>query len=369
MTSEFERIVDNTCKEIQKILVVSTNKNNVQTCCKKYLEMCYEASQSIICLEWFSQALIAYFKTEKPKVSKVADLEPLALGQCDKLTVKDSSLSSLNHIKKLAVVKLNGGLGTSMGCKGPKSLVNVIHEDSFIDIIKEQKQYLESLISQPIPFYLMNSFNTHEQMRHYKKDFRMFLQHKIPRLLEHSLELPKLDGLNKWTPPGHGNIYLCMQEQGILQQLLADDKEFLFISNADNLGATIEPQIITYMEEHKLDFLMEVTPKTAADVKGGALVKRNGRYDLLERAQVHQNDLEHFEDISTFSYFNTNNIWVRISALKNILEENKLQLPIMFNKKIIQKQSIIQCETAMGSALYLFNNAGCLHVDRSRFSS
>lgn len=47
----------------------------------------------------------------------------------------DNIASVLN---KLVVVKLNGGLGTSMGCKGPKSLIGVRNENTFLDLTVQQ---------------------------------------------------------------------------------------------------------------------------------------------------------------------------------------------------------------------------------------
>lgn len=41
-------------------------------------------------------------------------------------------------LNKLVVVKLNGGLGTSMGCKGPKSLIGVRNENTFLDLTVQQ---------------------------------------------------------------------------------------------------------------------------------------------------------------------------------------------------------------------------------------
>lgn len=41
-------------------------------------------------------------------------------------------------LKKLIVVKLNGGLGTSMGCHGPKSVITVRNNLTFLDLTVQQ---------------------------------------------------------------------------------------------------------------------------------------------------------------------------------------------------------------------------------------
>ena len=45
-------------------------------------------------------------------------------------------------LKKLAVVKLNGGLGTSMGCKGPKSIIPIRNDLTFLDLTVQQVRNL-----------------------------------------------------------------------------------------------------------------------------------------------------------------------------------------------------------------------------------
>ena len=41
-------------------------------------------------------------------------------------------------LEKIVVVKLNGGLGTSMGCAGAKSLIPIRNQLTFLDIAIKQ---------------------------------------------------------------------------------------------------------------------------------------------------------------------------------------------------------------------------------------
>lgn len=41
-------------------------------------------------------------------------------------------------LSKLIVIKLNGGLGTSMGCHGPKSVIAVRNGLTFLDLTVQQ---------------------------------------------------------------------------------------------------------------------------------------------------------------------------------------------------------------------------------------
>uniref|UniRef100_H2Z522 UTP--glucose-1-phosphate uridylyltransferase n=1 Tax=Ciona savignyi TaxID=51511 RepID=H2Z522_CIOSA len=63
-------------------------------------------------------------------------------------------------LSKLVVVKLNGGLGTSMGCTGPKSLISVRSGLTFLDLTVQQIESLNKKHEADVPLVLMNSFNT-----------------------------------------------------------------------------------------------------------------------------------------------------------------------------------------------------------------
>jgi UDP-N-acetylglucosamine pyrophosphorylase len=84
--------------------------------------------------------------------------------------------------------------------------------------------------------------------------------------------------------------------------------------------------------------------------------------------------LDDFQDISRHGYFNTNNIWINLPKLKQILNErnNMLQLPMIRNSKSLDPRdskspAVYQLETAMGAALEVFPGAEVLQVERSRF--
>ena len=91
---------------------------------------------------------------------------------------------------------------------------------------------------------------------------------------------------DSWYPPGHGDFYQSFSNSGLLDELLEDGKEYCFISNIDNLGATVDLNILNMVISNNREFVMEVTDKTRADVKGGTLIQYEGHLRLLEAAQV-----------------------------------------------------------------------------------
>src|SRR5690606_9241015 len=138
----------------------------------------------------------------------------------------------------------------------------------------------------------------------------------------------------EWCPPGHGDLYLALHTSGTLAALLAAGYHYAFISNADNLGATLDPGLLGYMLDTRLPFLMEVTERSAADRKGGHLARfADGALVLRETAQCREEDLPEFENTARHRYFNTNNIWVDLRALQEILQQRQyiLELPLICN--------------------------------------
>ena len=205
-------------------------------------------------------------------------------------------------LDQLIVVKLNGGLGTSMGCSGPKSVIPVRSDLTFLDMTVQQIEYLNKKYATNVPLVLMNSFNTdedtHKIIRKYSGfnvSIRTFNQSCYPRISKESMSpIAKTsqikEDIEAWYPPGHGDFYQSFFNSGLLEELVKSGKKYCFISNIDNLGATVDLNILNMVIQQNREFVMEVTDKTRADVKGGTLIQYEGKLRLLEAAQVNQNN-------------------------------------------------------------------------------
>jgi len=277
--------------------------------------------------------------------------------------------------KSLRIV-LNGGLGTSMGLLGPKSLLEVKNGHSFLEIILAQAAI------DGVALCFMNSFNTHQETR--AQLFRLkasppprtFLQHKFPKIGQKTMlpakcpDAPHLE----WNPPGHGDVYISLHASGLLQTLLDQGFRYAFISNSDNLGASMDTDILGYFAQNDFPFLMEVAQRTPSDAKGGHLARhRSGRLLLRESAQCPEAEKSAFQDIERYRYFNTNNIWINLTYLQDLIKrEHILRLPMILNPKPLNPRDedsipVFQVETAMGAAISLFEGASALCVARNRF--
>ncbi|XP_017136672.1 UTP--glucose-1-phosphate uridylyltransferase isoform X2 [Drosophila miranda] len=290
-----------------------------------------------------------------------------------------------NMLDKLVVIKLNGGLGTSMGCHGPKSVIPVRSDLTFLDLTVQQIEHLNKTYDANVPLVLMNSFNTDEDtekiVRKYK-GFRVqihtFNQSCFPRISrEHFLPVAKDFDVEKdmeaWYPPGHGDFYDTFRNSGLLKKFIEEGREYCFLSNIDNLGATVDLNILNKLvgEERAstpVEFVMEVTDKTRADVKGGTLIQFENKLRLLEIAQVPPEHVDDFKSVKTFKFFNTNNIWANLTSIDRVLRERTLSMEIIVNNKTLETGlRVIQLETAVGSAMKCFDGAIGINVPRSRF--
>jgi len=294
------------------------------------------------------------------------------------------AVESPEFLSKLAVLKLNGGLGTSMGCVGPKSVIEVRDGMTFLDMTVRQVEHLNRTYGANVPIVLMNSFNTDEDtaaiIKKYEGhgvDILTFNQSRYPRIYKDSLlPVPKSfdSPLEGWYPPGHGDVFESLYNSGILDKLLDRGIEIIFLSNADNLGAVVDLRILQHMVESKAEYIMELTNKTKADVKGGTIIDYEGSVRLLEIAQVPKEHVNEFKSIKKFKYFNTNNIWMNLRAIKRVVENDELEMEIIPNAKTIPGDkagesdiNILQLETAVGAAIKHFRGAHGVNVPRRRF--
>lgn len=153
-----------------------------------------------------------YERLAQGQTGLIPETEILPLGAlADMEVLPQEELRAIGEeaVHKTAIIKLNGGLGTSMGMERAKSLLKVKRSFSFLDIIVRQTQGLG------IPVIFMNSFSTRSDTLDALKAYPElggrgmpvdFLQHKVPKVDEDDLspadcpENPKLE----WCPRATG---------------------------------------------------------------------------------------------------------------------------------------------------------------------
>jgi len=294
-------------------------------------------------------------------------------------------------LEQVAIIKLNGGLATTMGLRQPKSLLQAREGKSFLELIVGQVRALRARHRITLPLVWMNSEATREptlralgELGELAGDATKsgvpvdFLQSMVPKLDAATLAPVSwpADPALEWCPPGHGDVYGALRRSGMLATLLERGYRYAMISNADNLGAALDERIVSHIHARRIPFLMEVVKGTEADRKGGHIARRaaDGRLVLRETAQVPPGEEGSFRDFRRWRFYNTNTIWIDLRALDELLAQRHgvLALPLIVNRKTVDPRDpsstpVVQLESAMGAAIESFPGAALLLVPRGRF--
>ena len=314
-----------------------------------------------------------------------SDIEPVeSVPDADELPEPGGGAREV--LDRTVAIRLNGGLGTSMGMTRAKSLLEAKDGLSFLDIIARQIAGLRERGGARLPLVLMNSFATRDDSLRALERYPGlsgdlppdFVQGRVPKIGAGDLRPVSwpADPDLEWNPPGHGDLYTSIVTSGMLATMLDQGYEYAFVANSDNLGATLEPRILAWFAREGLPFAMEVADRTETDRKGGHLARRpDGGLVLREVAQTRDEDIDAFQDVRRHRYFNTNTLWVNLRTLARLMEErgNVLGLPMIVNRKTLDpgdpsSPAVYQLETAMGAAIDVFEGAAALRVPRTRMA-
>ncbi|GEP40639.1 UTP--glucose-1-phosphate uridylyltransferase [Nocardioides psychrotolerans] len=312
-------------------------------------------------------------------------IDPVDMPSLSDVQVSDEDAAAA--VRATAVIKLNGGLGTSMGMDRAKSLLCVRRGLSFLDIIARQVLHLREEHDATLPLIFMNSFRTSADTLAALGRYDAlqveglpleFLQNKEPKLLVKGLapvSYPKDPDL-EWCPPGHGDLYTALRGTGLLDLLIERGFRYVFVSNSDNLGAVPDARVAGWFATSGAPFAIEAVRRTPSDRKGGHFARRknDGRIVLRETAQTPPEDADALADLDRHRYTSTNNLWFDLVAMKEALDVRQgiLGLPLIRNVKSVDPADpstpqVIQIETAMGAAIEVFEGSQLIEVGRDRF--
>jgi UTP--glucose-1-phosphate uridylyltransferase len=312
-------------------------------------------------------------------------IDPLDMEALADVDVPDDVASAA--IGRTVVIKLNGGLGTSMGLDRAKSLLEVRDGLTFLDVIARQVLALRKRYGARLPLLFMNSFRTREESLAELAAYPDlpdpalpldFLQNKEPKLRADDLTPVtwEKDPALEWCPPGHGDLYTALPGQGLLDAMLEAGFTQVFVSNGDNLGAVPDPRVAGWFASSGAPFAIEAVRRTPSDRKGGHFARRHsdGRIVLRETAQTLPEDAEALADLDRHRFASTNNLWFDLAAMKEELDrrDGVLGLAMIKNVKTVDpadpaSPEVIQIESAMGAAIEVFEGAITIEVGRDRF--
>jgi len=283
------------------------------------------------------------------------------------------------YLSKIVVLKLNGGIGTTMGLDIPRCALPISGDKIFLDVIVRQIENLNTRFKVSVPLVLMNSAHHNHEVeklldRYHSTSVQIhtFVQSSYPRLnpVTWSVTAKKpysMETADDWYPPGSGEVFEVFQQSGLLEKFLKEGKEYVFISNVENVGAIAgreDFRVLSEVFETKMSFYLEVTERNPTDFRGGILVhdQTNNKPYVVQMSQIPKNKRNLFSP-KLFTYWNTNNIWVKLDELHALIKKSGLRLPVSKNIK----NGYIQFETYAGSAIEDFQRTIALVVPRTRF--
>ena len=294
----------------------------------------------------------------------------------DKLTdeQKEHAISlGKKHLQesKFAYFAMAGGISTSMGgCS--KAILNAKNNKTFLEIKLNHVRATQKKYNCKVPFILMTNEETDKSITEFlSKENRLqdielikIIQPVTIRFQEskEGLRVATLnDGTVSYAPGGHYDALILLKEIRI--EIKQKGIQTIYVTNIDNLGATISPLLLGIHLQEQSQFTPEIARKELND-KGGTFAKIKGKLRLLEGPMVPEDYKEKFNNTQINKYFNTNLIYMNTQILEDFEEINK-QVPTFINKKTIEQKEMFGFEAAIG-LVFGIKKSSLIVVERQR---
>ncbi|MCW5811681.1 MAG: UTP--glucose-1-phosphate uridylyltransferase [Labilithrix sp.] len=252
-----------------------------------------------------------------PEPSALVKLPPSGSPEHDRLRALGAAALERGE---LAFCTMAGGMATRMGGI-VKALAEVTRDangaHTFLSMRLAENATASARAGRPIPLWLMTSEATHDGLvaALAKADapphVACFRQDLSLRLEPSGALFYGDDGAPSPHATGHGDLVDALRRSGLLDAFLANGGKYVWITNVDNLGASIDEAELGFFVEAAgkgIDVLCEVCPK--AGDKGGIPVFAEGKTQVLEEFRLPPGF-----DPSTVDVFNTNTFLVRAEPL------------------------------------------------------
>lgn len=259
---------------------------------------------------------------------------------------------------RVGAVILAGGMATRFGGV-VKAGVEALRGESFLGLKLRDLRVLADRLGAKLPIFIMSSFATHKDVQALGKRYETERTpvHVFPQFisvrLEESGEVALDDeGKPMFYAPGHGDLSFALRRSGLLKEFIDGGGELLFMSNVDNLVATLDPAIVGLHLERGKPITVEVADKNPGD-QGGAPALVDGRLQIVEAFRFPEGF-----DQDTIRVFNTNTFLLDARAIDR-------DFPLDYFK-VVKKagdRPVIQFERLVGQ-LTAFLETECVIVER-----
>jgi UTP--glucose-1-phosphate uridylyltransferase len=291
------------------------------------------------------------------------DLAPLPrLGSPERARLESLGLEAVRRGEVGAIV-LAGGMATRFG-GAVKAAVPAIRGRSFLELKLADVACTAARVDRPVPVFVMTSFATHDEVSGLarEKASEMTPCFPFPQLIDVRLELDGSiakdeHGGPSFYAPGHGDLPFAMMRSGLLERFVASGGRHLFMSNVDNLTATLDPSIIGAHVDGGSELTVEVAEKFPGD-QGGAPARVDGRLEILESFRFPRDF-----DQRRIPVFNTNTFVFDAVTLARPFELDFFRV-----EKVVGDRKVLQFERLVGQ-LSAFLKTKCVVVERAGLDS
>jgi len=246
--------------------------------------------------------------------------------------------------KQVGVIVLAGGMATRFGGV-VKATVPVVEGRSFLELKHADVRHASDRLGAAIPTYVMTSFATHDRIVLQVRDEKLERDNSkivcFPQMVSLRLtpngELFREDGAVSPYATGHGDLTFALRKSGVLGRFRRAGGKLLFMSNVDNLGATLDPAIIGAHLARGAKITAEVVRKDPGD-KGGAPARVDGVPQIVETFRFPP-----AFDQSSIPLFNTNTFVFDAEAI-----DRDFDLTFFRVEKKVGDAKVIQFERLVG---------------------
>ncbi len=268
----------------------------------------------------------------------------------------DLGLGALNR-GEVGVVVLAGGMATRFGGV-VKAAVPVVNGRSFLDLKVADVHAVSARVGKAIPVFVMTSFATHDAIeaqvaREHLAPIECFPQCVSLRLTASGELFREADGEFSPYATGHGDLTFALRYSGVLERFRAGGGRYLYVSNVDNLGATLEPSVLGAHIRSGASITAEVVRKVPGD-KGGAPARLSGVPQIIEAFRFPA-----AFDQDSLPLFNTNSFVLDAAAI-----DRDFDLTFFKVEKKVEGETVLQFERLVGQ-LTAFLPSHFLEVPRS----
>ena len=217
---------------------------------------------------------------------------------------------------ELAFCTMAGGMATRMGGI-VKALAEVTSGHTFLQMRLAENRSACALAKRPVPLWLMTSDATHDDItaalakEKAPDHVAAFRQNLSLRLTPEGELFRGDDGQPSEHATGHGDLVDGLRRSKFLDAFVASGGKYVWITNVDNLGASIDAVVLgQFLDavDKGIDVQTEVCRKEGD--KGGIPVHAEGKLQVLEEFRLPPGF-----DPATVSVFNTNTFLVRAEPL------------------------------------------------------